>query len=221
MRSVVLYDDLEQITTTPVPIPPAKKRKRQQNKRKSLGSQKFAHWDEPVEKHVTFTGHDYTGDLEDETVDGEGHELTHEEIWDDSALIEAWDTAMNEYKAFHGSEDEWKAEPTSKPSPLWYNVPPSASSTTDVGSGSKLLSPIHEKQDGHAMSASEHDSIPLNFNTFVPSHDPALANPAATDTQNLTGISQDEAFRNALNAMYWTGYWTAVYHVRVSLSLPL
>jgi hypothetical protein len=25
--------------------------------------------------------------------------------------------------------------------------------------------------------------------------------------------SQDEAFSRALNAMYWGGYWTAVYHV--------
>jgi len=71
------------------------------------------------------------------------------------------------------------------------------------------------------MPVSERDSTPLNFNTFVPSHDPALPNLAATDTQNPIGISQDEVFQNALNAVYWAGYWTAVYHVRVSLSLAL
>ena len=100
MRSLVSYDDLAQITATPAPgPPPAKKRKRQQNKRKSLGSQKFAHWDEPVENHdVSFTDHDYVEDLEDETIDVESRELSHEEIWDDSALIEAWDTAMDEYR---------------------------------------------------------------------------------------------------------------------------
>jgi hypothetical protein len=100
MRSVVSYDDLEQITTAHAPgLPPAKKRKRQQNKRKSFGSQKFAHWDEPIENHdVSLADNDYAGDLEGETVDAEGRELTHEEIWDDSALIEAWDAAMDEYK---------------------------------------------------------------------------------------------------------------------------
>ena len=100
MRSVVSYDDLEQITTTPAPgPPPAKKRKRQQNKRKSLGPQKFAHWDEPVENHdVSFTDRDYAGDLEDEPLGIESRELAHEEIWDDSALIEAWDAAMEEYR---------------------------------------------------------------------------------------------------------------------------
>lgn len=59
-----------------------------------MGPQKFAHWDEPVENY------DYVGDLEDETIDAENHELTHEEIWDDSALIEAWDAAMDEYKVW-------------------------------------------------------------------------------------------------------------------------
>lgn len=65
----------------------------------------------------------------------------------------------------------------------------------------------------------EHNSVPLNFDTFIPSHDPALPDLAATDSQNLADISQDEAFRNALNAMYWTGYWTAVYYVHILLSL--
>jgi hypothetical protein len=31
-------------------------------------------------------------------------------------------------------------------------------------------------------------------------------------------VSQDEAFDRALSAMYWGGYWTAVYHVCFSLS---
>ena len=136
MRSVVSYDDLERLPTAPAPgPPPQKKRRRQQNKRKSSGSQQFTHWDEPVENHgVTFTGHDYVGDFGDKTTDVDSRELTHEEIWDDSALIGAWDAAMDEYKvcqifmrvqspthclqAFHGSENKWKSEPISKPSAL-------------------------------------------------------------------------------------------------------
>jgi hypothetical protein len=68
--------------------------------------------------------------------------------------------------------------------------------------------------------ATEEDSKPLNFDTFVPSHDPSLENPVPM-TENyvpdiLTGamVSQDEAFQRALSAMYWGGYWTAMYHVR-------
>jgi hypothetical protein len=35
---------------------------------------------------------------ENEGCEWESRELTHEEIWDDSALINAWDAAMEEYE---------------------------------------------------------------------------------------------------------------------------
>lgn len=63
------------------------------------------------------------------------------------------------------------------------------------------------------------DSQPLNFDTFMPSHDPTLGVPAppqpgVQDPRSSTA-TQDEAFNNAMGAMYWAGYWTAVYHVRI------
>ena len=92
--------------------------------------------------------------------------------------------------------------------------------------------------NGNAVSPSENgpretgpeDSAPLNFDTFVPTHDPTLAAGLQTSqagrssdeypqsylpAQGSNGAlaSRDEAFEKALNAMYWTGYWTAVYHV--------
>ena len=52
--------------------------------------------------------------------DGEGEEsreLTHQEIWDDSALVNAWEAATEEYEAYHGPDKGWKKEPVKK-SPL-------------------------------------------------------------------------------------------------------
>ena len=64
------------------------------------------------------------------------------------------------------------------------------------------------------------NSRPLDFNTFVPNHDPSLAQPsqAAYETYCIPPapgehVGRDEAFNRALGAMYWAGYWTAVYHV--------
>jgi len=34
-------------------------------------------------------------------------------------------------------------------------------------------------------------------------------------------VNQDEAFTRALRAMYWGGYWTAVYHVTTSQQYKL
>ena len=96
-----------------------------------------------------------------------------------------------------------------------------ASSSTKIPSGSASTPSVH---DGNA----EPDSQPLNFDTFVPTHDPSLDIPSdptsnqipVPDTNYIPAVdasavvSQDEAFSRALNAMYWGGYWTAIYHVR-------
>ncbi|GJE94252.1 hypothetical protein PsYK624_104210 [Phanerochaete sordida] len=151
----------------------------------------------------------------------ESRDLTHEEIWDDSALIDAWNSATAEYEAYHGKGKSWKDEPVKK-SPLWYNVPPSPSQLAN-GKGKA-------KQTNGATAAPANDgsdSKPLDFNTFVPSHDPSLAaNGGAEQAEAHAAeypqsylpassgavVGQDEAFEKALNAMYWSGYWTAVYH---------
>ena len=58
-----------------------------------------------------------SGDDEAEREDGESRELTHEEIWDDSALVDAWNAAMEEYETYNGPDKGWKKEPVHK-SPL-------------------------------------------------------------------------------------------------------
>lgn len=120
----------------------------------------------------------------------------------------------------------------------------------------------------HAYGASvaKHDeaqsSAPLNFETFVPTHDASLTFPKPTSTPSVPGVtlshlqditsqyqamlpappfsyqhgscaasastdltpfktappSADEAFSRGLGAMYWCGYWTAVYHVGACFS---
>ena len=109
----------------------------------------------------------------------------------------------------------------------WYNVPPATTSksttnTSQNGAGAHALARTTTVE-------TEMDSTPLNFDTFVPTHDPSLAAAGfssavpAMDGGSALAVgaeaataSQDEAFSRAMTAMYWSGYWTAVYHV----SLP-
>ena len=95
----------------------------------------------------------------------------------------------------------------------WHNVPPDPSKLKESTEAAQGL--------GVAQSDPE-NSRPLDFETFVPDHDPSLARPSqqqpAYETYGVPPapgehISRDEAFNRALGAMYWTGYWTAVYHV--------
>lgn len=144
----------------------------------------------------------------------ESRELTHDEIWDDSVLIEAWESAAAEYEAFHGTDQSWKNEPVKK-SPLWYNIPPPPS---------KLKKSPQKPETNVAPEVDADDSQPINFEGFVPHHDASLTSSSAIiprvpsiDGDQLAtapegSVSQDEAFNRALGAMYWAGYWTAVYH---------
>lgn len=109
----------------------------------------------------------------------------------------------------------------------WYNVPPPLSKLK----GSKDEFPVRPATKSNAESDIPHkegDSCPVNFDTFVPDHDPSLALPtppylAARVPDRAEHylpeppgpiISQDEAFTRALDAMYWAGYYSAIYHVR-------
>lgn len=93
----------------------------------------------------------------------------------------------------------------------WYNVPPDPS---------KLKKSTEVVQELGVTQSDPENSRPLDFETFVPNHDPSLAQSSqpAYETYGIPPapgehVSRDEAFNRALGAMYWTGYWTAVYHV--------
>jgi hypothetical protein len=104
-RQLVQYGDLEQSQQTdgantsaaaavhsPQP-PPSKKRKR--SNQKTQRSRKTVHWDDTGEMNYD----DANAEAEDgEIGEEESRELTHQEIWDDSALIDAWNSATAEYE---------------------------------------------------------------------------------------------------------------------------
>jgi hypothetical protein len=77
---------------------PAKKRKR------NPGLQR--HWDEPEQQSSTLPYDDDAADMkiegggavDDAEEEEESRELTQDEIWDDSALIAAWESATVEYE---------------------------------------------------------------------------------------------------------------------------
>ena len=93
----------------------------------------------------------------------------------------------------------------------WYNVPPDPSG---------LKKSTEVVQEFGMKQPDSENSRPLDFETFVPIHDPSLAQPfqPAYESYGIPPapgehVGRDEAFNRALGAMYWAGYWTAVYHV--------
>lgn len=253
MRQLVQYglDDSAGPVTEATSMPPSKKRKRVRSK--GHGPSSVQHWDDPA--HLPHLGRSELPYEDEDTVsEGESRELTHGEIWDDSALIDAWNSAEAEYAV---SSDRcsrsvttltnqgisWKvkglAETTHQKVPAvclyvvrastlsqvharWYNVP---------------CSTIREAEEAPTIDEEPANTTPHDFDTFVPTHDPSLSaayepqhpphpvfKPEAPVTSGFSlppaptsTVSRDEAFNNALSAMYWSGYWTAVYHVSSSV----
>ncbi|KAH7911828.1 hypothetical protein BJ138DRAFT_1149746 [Hygrophoropsis aurantiaca] len=236
MRELVHYEDISQPQSSSSSAirdfrpPPPKKRKRL-NQKSHQQPRNIQHWDDPGYLGEPMVYDEATGEPEPSLTmnedgqiqeeEGESQELTHDEIWDDSALIDAWNSATAEYEAYHGPSQSWKAQPVKK-SPLWYNTPftnKRLSKEATAPSSSSNAKP----QDGAPVE--NEDSSPLDFNTFIPTHDPSLPTPTEPPVvQNdaspsyfipdppTSMVSQDEAFSRALSAMYWGGYWTAVYH---------
>ncbi|KAI0693637.1 hypothetical protein BC835DRAFT_1406691 [Cytidiella melzeri] len=229
MRPVVSYDDIaapqnDAPTQLGPPLPstnqpPAKKRRTSPQKASQKRVQQ--HWDDPgTNAQVIDYGVNVSGSAADEMdyeeEEEESRELTQEDIWDDSALIEAWNSATAEYEAYHGKNKDWKSEPVKKSS-LWYNIPPPPQKETNGKTPAATA----------LKATAEENTGPIDFDTFVPTHDPSLAGatqPAlpvgsepdyahylAPNSLHST-VGQDEAFAKALSATYWAGYWTAVYH---------
>lgn len=226
MRQLVRYD-LEDSSGPSKPSgngdtssqPPSKKRKYGQQKGRGTHVQ---HWDDPGTLQDTVVYDEQEVDTSQDNLQvevkgeiEESRELTHDEIWDDSALVDAWNSAQAEYEVYHGKSKDWKKQPIKK-SPLWYNAPQAT-----VGKRSKAPKDI-------VVEGDVDDTAPIDFDTFVPTYDPSLSEPQvrSLDVLNAIGsnapesfpppstsmVSRDEAFNNALSAMYWSGYWTAVYH---------
>jgi hypothetical protein len=109
----------------------------------------------------------------------------------------------------------------------WYN-------SSDLSPKGKGQGPITGAKSPVVNGLSEPDSRPLDFETFIPTHDPSLNLPQLSQPPPFPGpdysslylpnppgpiVSQSEAFMRATGAFYWAGYWTAIYHVCVAVAL--
>jgi len=119
-RAIISYDDIAPSQPPEISSssdqPPAKRRKKSKNA--SGGGRNTQHWDDPspsvshshsyAQSHKApsaTAGRPRVGPRE------ETRDLTHEEIWDDSALIDAWNAANEEYEVLNGPDKQWKSKP--------------------------------------------------------------------------------------------------------------
>ncbi|KAJ5570422.1 uncharacterized protein N7459_009852 [Penicillium hispanicum] len=146
--------------------------------------------------------------------------LTHEEIWDDSALVRSWDEAVEEYQLYHSIyakgesvEDALKEAEVDGLAEESYEPPEAESLDTDVpmegeteeetASSSNPQIPPTRTLDPQVSTSQE--SVPADapgpkFPTgAMPMPEPILSN------------MQDEGLKRLMMAWYFAGYYTGLY----------
>ncbi|KAI1182333.1 hypothetical protein F5B17DRAFT_194831 [Nemania serpens] len=130
-------------------------------------------------------------------------ELTHDEIWDDSALIDSWDQALQEYKKYHSIHRNGG------------NVKDLLKPVSEGASDAKpSLQEIHESSNnGRGETASEITKDNLNnghsaINAAMRQPPMPSAPPAPA---GLLGTIRDEGLKRLLMSWYYAGYYTGYY----------
>ncbi|KAH7040481.1 uncharacterized protein B0I36DRAFT_344220 [Microdochium trichocladiopsis] len=128
--------------------------------------------------------------------------LTNEEIWDDSALVDSWNSALEEYKKYHsihtkgGNVAELLKAHRSEPESRNATAPEAC--VQEDNTESKGLGLPNAAPENEDLKNKTHDSMP-------PSNAPALA------PELVLSSVQDESLKKLLMSWYYAGYYTGLY----------
>jgi len=143
-------------------------------------------------------------------------ELSHAEVWDDSSLINAWDTALQEYKKYHSLQAIGHSANPVSPAKEAQNEevemedglqPQQLPRTNDSGEMVEISEPILE----HIETPQTNEGSSA---TVLPSAEP---DPIASKAPNPPPFpptilaNENEALRNLMISWYFAGYYTGYY----------
>ncbi|KAG4305133.1 hypothetical protein PORY_001303 [Pneumocystis oryctolagi] len=123
--------------------------------------------------------------------------LSHEQIWDDSELIAAWEATVNEYKTYHSQANKDNLETQEI---LTASSPSSMKKYTNTESLKENISESHSDET-FQETESKNDSKKIVDEFAEP---PSIAPP-------LHIFDHDQTLRNLLMSWYYAGYYTGYY----------
>ncbi|KAH6949884.1 hypothetical protein DER45DRAFT_619620 [Fusarium avenaceum] len=127
--------------------------------------------------------------------------LSQEEIWDDSALIDSWNEALNEYKKYHsihakgGSLRDLESQKQTTGKAESESEQPQAKETDDTELNLKAAEENKETPSSH--SEAKGPAVPQGLPSFP--------------IQTVLGSVQDENIKKLLMSWYYAGYYTGLY----------
>ncbi|KAL8676379.1 MAG: hypothetical protein Q9186_007092 [Xanthomendoza sp. 1 TL-2023] len=116
--------------------------------------------------------------------------LSHEEIWDDSALLDSWDAALQEYQLYHsiharGERVEDVLEQAMDSGQVTMDLPADTGNTTSVAVNG--MPQTEELEDGEVEDGQNEDD------------------------SSLLDVVQDEGLKNLMMSWYYAGYYTGLH----------
>ncbi|KUI60685.1 Survival motor neuron-like protein 1 [Cytospora mali] len=155
----------------------------------------------------------------------EGNEMTHDDIWDDSALVSSWNEALDEYKKYHSIhasggklEDlpEYRQDANAKPEPDLPSAAPAPERSSAIGSNHaqpETTSVVGaEGTDGAAKSGNDEGVVNSDRNAGLGQG--LNGGGPMPPPQALLGSKssvQDEGLKRLLMSWYYAGYYTGLY----------
>ncbi|KAI1506542.1 hypothetical protein F5X99DRAFT_364611 [Biscogniauxia marginata] len=134
--------------------------------------------------------------------------LTHDEIWDDSALVDSWNEALEEYKRYHSIHRHGGDVNLLKPK-LEHNGSDAKHSTDEID---ESLDPGVNKVDTEMRGeAKEAPDGRQEGGTPATQHShPLGAGPGPVPAGLLSSV-RDEGLKRLLMSWYYAGYYTGYY----------
>ncbi|KAL3480013.1 hypothetical protein BJX99DRAFT_221096 [Aspergillus californicus] len=139
--------------------------------------------------------------------------LTQEEIWDDSALVQSWDDAVEEYQQYHSIhakgenvEDvlraaEAEAASDAGPALTWAQVEDDDMADADA---EPAVAETHVPQAANNSTQKLAQPVIEQGAAWTAPPAPPVSNPAFPP-------GKDEGLKNLMMAWYYAGYYTALY----------
>ncbi|GAQ07812.1 survival motor neuron-like protein 1 [Aspergillus lentulus] len=149
--------------------------------------------------------------------------LSQEEIWDDSALVQSWDEAVEEYKLYHSIhakgenvEDVLREAEAAERAGLDQDgqQPDEAvdAMEDDDAAAATASATAEQSSSMQVPDAAEEHPTPTDHQPSGPKHptQPAPVGGAAMPHAALAQV-QDEGLKNLMMAWYFAGYYTGLY----------
>ncbi|KAF7537263.1 hypothetical protein G7Z17_g12885 [Cylindrodendrum hubeiense] len=133
-------------------------------------------------------------------------ELSHEEMWDDSALIDSWNEALQEYKKYHSVHAKGGSvrdlEPVNRAA---------AETETQSDQPEESLEDAEIAGETRAVDKGTADEKGKSAMQDGPSNHGPKGGLGAFPVQAVLGSVQDENLKKLLMSWYYAGYYTGLF----------